>query len=66
MPQAFIFDLDDTLTDRTATVEHFVKEQYKRFGLDKHYLYETYRSRFMTLDKNGYADKQEMFTALKS
>lgn len=65
MPKAFLFDLDQTLIDRTATVELFVKDQYVRVGVEKQHTYETYLSRFMELDQNGYADKQHLFRTLR-
>ncbi len=64
MVQAFIFDLDETLIDRTATIKLFIKDQFVRLGLDKQYTYGAYQSRFLELDQNGYADKEQLFQTL--
>jgi len=61
--KAILFDLDDTLLDRTTSLGEFVKEHYLRFKLD-HVAYETYHRRFMELDQRGYAAKPQVFQAL--
>jgi putative hydrolase of the HAD superfamily len=61
--KAILFDLDDTLLDRTASLAEFVKQHYQRFRLD-HVPYETYHRRFMELDQRGYAPKPQLFQAL--
>jgi putative hydrolase of the HAD superfamily len=61
--KAILFDLDDTLLDRTTSLAEFVKEHYQRFKL-VHVAYETYHRRFMELDERGYAAKPQMFQAL--
>ena len=63
MIKAILFDLDDTLLDRTTSLGEFVKEHYLRFKLD-HVAYETYHRRFMELDQRGYAAKPQVFQAL--
>ena len=61
--KAILFDLDDTLLDRTSSLAEFVKAHYQRFKLD-HVAYETYHRRFMELDQRGYAAKPQMFQTL--
>jgi len=61
--KAILFDLDDTLLDRTASLENFVRMQHQRYGLD-HVPYGVYRSRFMELDQRGYAHKPHVFQSL--
>ena len=63
MIKAILFDLDDTLLDRTTSLAEFVKEQHQRFKLD-HVAYETYHRRFLELDQRGYAAKPQVFHAL--
>ena len=50
MIKAILFDLDDTLLDRTASLEDFVQQQHQRYKLD-HVPYAAYRSRFLELDR---------------
>jgi len=61
--KAILFDLDDTLLDRTTSLGAYVKEQYQRYKLD-HIAYETYHRRFLELDQRGYAAKPQVFQAL--
>ena len=61
--KAFLFDLDDTLLDRQASVEPFMKGLYVRYDLNRHVLYQAYWEHFKAMDKQGYADKQEVFQA---
>ena len=63
MIKAILFDLDDTLLDRTTSLAEFVKEQHQRYELD-HVAYETYHRRFLELDQRGYAPKPQLFHAL--
>jgi putative hydrolase of the HAD superfamily len=61
--KAILFDLDDTLLDRTTSLAEFVKEQHRRYQLE-HVAYETYHRRFMELDRRGYAPKPQLFQVL--
>ncbi len=65
MIKAVIFDLDQTLIDRTATFKQFLKKQYNRFEND---LYPVSRDFFVTyaqtLDNNGYTPKEELYSQL--
>jgi putative hydrolase of the HAD superfamily len=63
MMRAYLFDLDETLIDREATVERYLQVQYARFNF--HGLpYAKYRERFWELDARGYADRVAVFQAL--
>jgi putative hydrolase of the HAD superfamily len=61
--KAVLFDLDETLLDRNATVEAYLKDQYQRYNLN-HLPFEAYRDRFIGLDEHGYADKHKVFGTL--
>jgi putative hydrolase of the HAD superfamily len=63
--KAILFDLDDTLLDRTTSLEVFVQQQHRRYKLD-HVPYAAYRLRFLELDQRGYAEKPQVFQALIS
>jgi putative hydrolase of the HAD superfamily len=59
-----LFDLDETLIDRTATVRRyaaqFFSEHSKRIGLDE----SGFIRRFMTLDGNGYVARPVFFASV--
>jgi putative hydrolase of the HAD superfamily len=61
--KAMLFDLDETLLDRNATVEAYLRDQRRRYNLN-HLAFKTYCDRFIELDEHGYADKQEVFGKL--
>jgi putative hydrolase of the HAD superfamily len=61
--KAILFDLDDTLLDRTSSLQGFVQQQHQRYKLD-HVPYAAYRSRFLELDQRGYAEKPQVFHSL--
>jgi putative hydrolase of the HAD superfamily len=61
--KAILFDLDDTLLDRTASLICFIRDHFQRYGLD-HLPYDTYQARFLELDQRGYAPKPWMFQSL--
>ena len=65
MINAILFDLDDTLLDRTTSLGEFVQEQHRRYQLD-HVAYDTYHRRFLELDERGYAAKPHLFQTLIS
>ena len=65
MIKAILFDLDDTLLDRTASLAAFVQAQHQRYQLD-HVAYETYHRRFLELDERGYSPKPQLFHTLIS
>jgi putative hydrolase of the HAD superfamily len=65
MKKAVLFDLDGTLLDRAASLMDFLAEQHVRFAqrLGKASL-ETWRRRFLALDRNGHVHKSIVYPAL--
>lgn len=65
MIKGILFDLDGTLLNREESVRSFIQDQYKRY---KPYLggvtEETYCSRFIELDNNGYTWKDRVYEKL--
>ncbi|PWQ98402.1 HAD family hydrolase [Leucothrix arctica] len=55
--KAIIFDLDQTLIDRTETVRKFLNDQYIRFDTELSCSQESFVTTVMHNQKNGYADK---------
>ncbi|MBX0357028.1 HAD family hydrolase [Halobacillus sp. Nhm2S1] len=65
MIQAVIFDLDRTLLDRDASVEHFINHQYDRYKLSLESVSkEVFTSRFIELDQGGYRPKDQVYQQL--
>ncbi|QKS69910.1 HAD-IA family hydrolase [Paenalkalicoccus suaedae] len=65
MIKAILFDLDNTLLDRDASVLAFISNQYDRLqsslnGVNK----QTYVKRFVELDNHGYVWKDEVYRQL--
>lgn len=53
---AVLFDLDETLLDRTASLEAFLADQHRRFAPQLgHAAFDTWRDRFLALDVRGSA-----------
>ena len=65
MIKGILFDLDETLLNRKDSVESFIQDQFQRY---KPYLAgvteETYCSRFIELDNNGYTWKDHVYERL--
>ncbi|MGJ8657981.1 MAG: HAD family hydrolase [Akkermansiaceae bacterium] len=61
MLKAIIFDLDQTLVNRTATFKAFIKSQHLRFNSEITCDESTYMDTMFLFDNNGYKDKQTMF-----
>lgn len=62
---AVLFDLDETLLDRTASLTAFLADQHERFGavlggVDL----EAWRARFLALDARGSVKKSKVYPAL--
>jgi putative hydrolase of the HAD superfamily len=66
MPPAFLFDLDQTLIDRTRSLLEFLPSQLRRFGADEEFDCDAYVRRFLELDANGYGDKRLAYQALRA
>lgn len=67
MIKAVLFDLDDTLLDRDASVVFFIKQQYERLrhlfdGVPRN----EYVSRFVALDEHGYVTKAIVYQQIES
>ena len=63
MLQAVIFDLDQTLLDRTATFHRFLEKQYLRFQCDLQIVsLMKYIATVQTYDGNGYTPKLDVYT----
>jgi putative hydrolase of the HAD superfamily len=60
---AVLFDLDDTLLDRRATIEKYLAAHAARAGLAQD-VARTYRDRFHALDQHGYFPRAQMFAQL--
>ena len=65
MISSILFDLDETLLDRDASIEPYLRERHRRFKLDN-LPYETFHCWFIELDERGYADKQRLFEMLRT
>ena len=65
MMKAILFDLDETLLNRAASVKSYLQNQYSRYDL-RNIDYEVYEARFVELDERGYADKLKVFGSLIS
>ncbi|MBK1790909.1 HAD family hydrolase [Persicirhabdus sediminis] len=62
MIEHLIFDLDQTLVDRSSTLRKFVHNQHARLLAGRSELTaEDYWAGIQRFDKNGYASKSEMF-----
>jgi putative hydrolase of the HAD superfamily len=61
--KAVLFDLDDTLLDRLASMDLFLVEHHRRFGFETIPL-AAYRDRFHALDGHGYVPRDALFTQL--
>jgi putative hydrolase of the HAD superfamily len=63
--QAVIFDLDGTLLDRRRSFEQFVRDQWERFANDLQAAnQEQYVQTLIELDRDGYAPRKSLFTAV--
>jgi putative hydrolase of the HAD superfamily len=63
--QAVIFDLDGTLLDRRRSFEQFVRDQWERFANDLETAdQEQYVQTLIELDRDGYAPRKSLFTAV--
>jgi putative hydrolase of the HAD superfamily len=63
--RAVLFDLDDTLLNRAASLDRYLVGHHARLGLEA-IPFEHYRERFQALDGDGYVGRVAIFTALLS
>ena len=65
--KAVVFDLDDTLLDRRASFERFIRNQWERFGPALHAIgQEQYVQAAIRFDGDGYAPRRELFARVMS
>ncbi len=65
MIRALLFDLDETLLDRDASIRAFLARQYARFATDlAHVPFAHYQERFLLHDENGYAAREIVYPRL--
>lgn len=65
MISAVLFDLDETLLNRTASVTDFLPDQYQRFADDLgNVALDVWRARFLALDQKGHMRKSVVYPAL--
>ena len=65
MVKAVLFDLDGTLLDRDASLQHFIDAQYHRFkNVLSHIPHDLYKARFVELDARGYVWKDRVYRQL--
>lgn len=66
-PKAILFDLDDTLTDRHASLTKYAREFRLAFDEHLHAMSETHLLRVMiAADASGYAAREDLFGALQA
>jgi putative hydrolase of the HAD superfamily len=61
--KAILFDLDNTILDRTSTFNNFTKSFLKTY-FDHFEMKQEIFDRIIYLDQDGYKDKQELFSEL--
>lgn len=67
MIRAILFDLDGTLLDRDASLQHFISQQYDRLAPVLKKISKTeYVSRFIGLDSRGYVWKDKVYRIIVS
>lgn len=65
MPDAVLFDLDETLLDRTASLRAFLRDQFHRFGPELGAVsLEAWETRFLERDARGSVHKSKVYPAL--
>ncbi|MCF6136745.1 HAD family hydrolase [Pseudalkalibacillus berkeleyi] len=65
MIKAVLFDLDGTLFNRTESLRHFIKEQYRRWDHQiTNVNMDQYMSDFLKFDENGYVHKESVYLQL--
>ena len=62
--KAVLFDLDETLFDRTGSLRHFLADQRKRFPALKRIAEQEYIDQFLLRDKRGRVSKSTVYREL--
>lgn len=63
MIRAVLFDLDETLFDRTTSIERYMRSFYERYAR-RAAGYPVFYARFIELDRHGYGDRAKSFRTL--
>lgn len=67
MIKAILFDLDETLMDRSTSIKRFLQAQYTRFSPALNAInVDLYSSRFIDIESHGLVWKDEVYQALVS
>lgn len=65
MTEAVLFDLDETLLDRTTSLRSFLRDQFSRFSEHLGTVdYSTWEARFLKLDARGSQPKSKVYPVL--
>lgn len=65
MIKSIVFDLDETILDRTKSIERFISYQHNKLvELGNSIDFMDYKNRFMYLDNNGYTWKDKVYGCL--
>jgi putative hydrolase of the HAD superfamily len=65
MPDAVLFDLDETLLDRTTSLRAFLGDQFKRFAAELGAVEQNeWEARFLALDARGSVHKSKVYPML--
>ncbi len=64
MIKAVLFDLDETLFDRTGSLRLFLADQFKRHEVLEHVGVDEFTDMFLTLDGRGTMPKTEVYPSL--
>lgn len=65
MIKSVVFDLDETILDRTKSIERFISYQHNKLvELGNSIDFMDYKNRFMYLDNNGYTWKDKVYGCL--
>ena len=66
MIEAIIFDLDETIHDRTATLRSFLAKQHGSFELSQHLSERSFIDHYMTYQQNGCILAEDVYDRLSS
>ena len=66
MIEAIIFDLDETIHDRSATLRNFLVKQHRMFELSQHISEKSFIDRYMTYQQNGCVAAERVYERFSS